>query len=615
VSQGPGQSHQPQQRDARPHNVGVAQHRNIPDDPHIREVLRHADALQVRGEHAGAARALHGLLATGAPATPAIHVRLASIAVARQDHATALAHLGAACDLAPGDPALRMQFGSILAHTGRHEDALAEFGKVTSSEPGNIQAWYFTGLAAARSGRRGVARESWQRVLRIAPEHEGALQALADLEFNAGFPRDALPLWETLHRQQPRSLDARLKTGECLSRLGWPRKAAELYREGLEIDPGSAELWLALGQAEEDDGNRDAAIESYVRAIGLRPHWAYPLACLVALQRADVSDDLLSQATALQGSALDDHDRSLLGYAVGRAWDARGEHARALASWEDANAARQRMIGPPDPSAMRARVESLMRFFPPGFVDGSRPAGSDDPRPVFIVGMPRSGTTLTEQILAHHPQVHGCGELPDITMIARELPADPARIDRESLRWAVDRYLETATRHAPDHARRLVDKEPLNFFQLGLVAMMFPRARIVWCRRDPRDVAVSIYSENFALDETLATDFIGIAHYINLQHALMRHWQAVLPLPILELRYEELAAAPEPQARRLLEFAGLDWDPACLEFHGSGRAVQTPSRWQVRQPVHTRAIGRWRNYASAIEPLVAHLDPELRDLS
>jgi tetratricopeptide (TPR) repeat protein len=538
-----------------PHNVGMAP-RNTPEDPSISDVLPRADALLARGEHARAERALQELLASGQPATPAIHVRLAGIAVGRQELELALAHLRAACDLAPGDPALRLQLGSILAHTGRHEEALAQFAQVTSSEPSNVQAWYFTGLAAARIGRRGAAREAWQRVLRIAPGHHDALEALAELEFNAGFPRDALPLWEALHRRQPEALDPRLKTGECLSRLGWPGKAADLYREGLDRDPGSAELWLALGQAEEDDGNRSAAIEAYARASELRPQWAYPLACLVAVQRADVSDELLARAAGLQASGLDDHDRSLLGYAVGRAWDARGQYAHALASWADANEARQRMIGPPDASAMRARVASLVRSFPAGFFDCSRPVGSDDPRPVFIVGMPRSGTTLTEQILAHHPQVHGCGELPDIMMIARGLPADPARIDAESLHWAVDRYLDAATRHAPDTASRLVDKEPLNFFQLGLVAMMFPRARIVWCRRDPRDVAVSIYSENFALDETLATDFSGIAHYINLQHALMRHWQAALPLPILELRYEDLATSPEPQARRLLEFAG-----------------------------------------------------------
>ena len=167
-----------------------------------------------------------------------------------------------------------------------------------------------------------------------------------------------------------------------------------------------------------------------------------------------------------------------------------------------------------------------------------------------------------------------------------------------------------ATRNAPADARCLVDKAPLNFFHLGLVARMFPRARVVWCRRDPRDIAVSVYAENFALDERLATDLGDIGHYINLQTRLMRHWQAESPLPVMELVYEELAADPEPSARRLVEFAGLDWDPGCLEFHRSERGVQTPSRWQVRQPIYTRSIGRWHSHADALAPLLATLEAD-----
>jgi hypothetical protein len=160
----------------------------------------------------------------------------------------------------------------------------------------------------------------------------------------------------------------------------------------------------------------------------------------------------------------------------------------------------------------------------------------------------------------------------------------------------------------------MVDKEPLNFFHLGWIARMFPGARVVWCRRDPRDVAISIYGENFALNETLATDFAGLGHYISLQHRLMRHWQQVLPLPILEFQYEALVGSPEESTRALFEFVGLAWNPAFLEFHRSTRAVQTPSRWQVREPLHARSVARWRHHAEAIRPLLATLEPELRPI-
>ena len=232
-----------------------------------------------------------------------------------------------------------------------------------------------------------------------------------------------------------------------------------------------------------------------------------------------------------------------------------------------------------------------------------------------MVGTPPSGTTLTEQILAAHPLGHGCGELPDIALIANQLAAmlpadDPATVPAGLLAEAATRYLRAATRKAPPQARCLVDKAPLNFFHLGLVARLFPRARVIWCRRDPRDIAVSVYAENFALDERLATDLGDIGHYINLQTRLMRHWQAQLPLPVMELVYEELALDPEPVARRLVAFAGLEWDPSCLEFHRSERGVQTPSRWQVRQPIYTRSIGRWHRHAEALAPLLATLDAD-----
>ena len=152
-------------------------------------------------------------------------------------------------------------------------------------------------------------------------------------------------------------------------------------------------------------------------------------------------------------------------------------------------------------------------------------------------------------------------------------------------------------RGASGHCLRLVDKQPYNFLHLGLIALLFPSARVVWCRRDPFDVALSIFSESFAPSATYATDLSDIAFVIRQQERLMRHWQAVPPLPVLEMHYEDLVGNPEPHMRRLVDFAGLPWSDQCLDFHQSRRPVQTPSRWQVRQPIHPRSVGRWRNYA------------------
>jgi hypothetical protein len=221
-----------------------------------------------------------------------------------------------------------------------------------------------------------------------------------------------------------------------------------------------------------------------------------------------------------------------------------------------------------------------------------------------VLGMPRSGTTLVEQMLAAHPLVHGCGELTGIVAIAQAAfdstglrwPQDAVHFDTAWLRRCAIDYLQAAETQAPDDAIRLIDKQPYNFLHVGLIAMLFADARIVWCRRDPRDIALSIFSESFSPLSSYATDLDDIRFFIEEHERLMRHWQSVSPLPILEVRYEDVVTNTEAQARQLIDFAGLPWNPACLEFHRSSRSVQTLSRWQVRQPVHSRSVGRWRNY-------------------
>lgn len=558
-----------------------------------------------------------------APGHAATHQLAAQLATRRGRPDLALQHMGEACRLAPDRAEIHFQLACLQAHGGQLQPALEHFRIATRRLPDFAEGWLYLGTTLVRARRDAEALAPLRRAHELAPDDARALRALADVEFRTGWPADALPLWQALLERRADDVQARLRTGESLSRLGFQAQAVGCFREGVQLLPDSDALWLALAQAEEDNGDRDAARRSYEQALALHPEWPFALGCLLGLLRGQAPDALLDRAAlVLQGDALADDDRALLGYALGKAHDARGDYRRAMACWHDANAARRRVAGTPDPTVLRQRVDRIVDAFRPELFAAAAASASDDERFVFIVGMPRSGTTLTEQILASHPQVHGCGELPDIGMVARHLAAETpatmgwpgtmALLEPDVLRDSIARYAAAATRHAPATASRLVDKEPLNFFHLGLIALMFPRARIIWCRRDPRDTAVSIYGENFALDETLATSLAGIGHYINQQARLMRHWQASLPLSILECRYEELVAAPEAQSRRLVEFIGLPWDPACLEFHSSTRAVQSPSRWQVRQPVHTRSAGRWRHYAADLDPLLEVLEADTR---
>ena len=524
---------------------------------------------------------------------------------------------------APGAADLAAQYGSLLAYSGAFREAVGPLARAVALAPADPSTLYLLGLARLRSSQALEALPPLRRARQLAPDDVRIRAALAEAEFIAGFPEDALPLLRERHRHDPANLDTILKLGETLSRLGEHGEALAHYAAALARGAAPADLHMALAQAREDQGDRDGAARDYRSALGLRPDWAFPLAGLLDVLRGKADDALIADARRLLADpATGDADRALLGYALGKVEDARGHHADALAAWTAANEARRRVAGPHDPARLPALRDRIIAASPPA-TPRPRAAAGTGMRPVFIVGMPRSGTTLTEQILASHPQVHGCGELPHVALIARHLP-QMAASDRpwqelartapaEVIAAARDRYLAGARRHAPAGALRLVDKAPLNFFQLDLVARMFPEALVVWCRRDPRDVAVSIYAENFALEESFATDMAGIGQLIGVQNAIMQHWLATSPLPIHTLRYEALVQDLEAEARKLVDFVGLPWDDACLDFHRNDRGVQTPSRWQVRQPAHTRSVGRWRHYAETMPPLIEALPADALD--
>lgn len=477
--------------------------------------------------------------------------------------------------------------GRQRGKAGDPAGALECFEQAVALAPTSAEAWFLAGVTLAEMKHDDEALVALRRAHQLAPSETAVLGTLAYAEFRRNNLDAAVPLLESLCRHRPDELDAQMKLGDALSRLGRPAEAAAVYRKASVKAPKAGDLWMVLAHAEDEAGDREAADAAYRQALAVRPGWILPLAGLLAMHRADADDAHVELAHEwLDAPTIGDDGVATLGYALGKVLDARGDHAAAMGIWKRANAARRRRTGPMDRAELEARVERILKApVGPG-------TGSDDPRPVFVVGMLRSGTTLVEQLIAAHPHAAGCGELQTLPAIAahpREPTADAAR------------YLDVAMRRGSPDARRLVDKFPLNFFNLGVAARLFKNACVVWCRRDPRDVALSNFSENTAAQFPFATDFEDIALLQAAHDRLMRHWQAVLPLPILEVQYESFVADIEPQARRLIEFLGLDWDPVCLEFHGRTRAVQTPSRWQVRRPVHTGSVGRWRAYREWLE--------------
>jgi hypothetical protein len=360
-------------------------------------------------------------------------------------------------------------------------------------------------------------------------------------------------------------------------------------------------------------------------ALGLQPRSAQPHARLATLLRDKLPEaDRAAMEGLLADPGLDPGPRARLLFGLAHVLDARGEYDRAAGCLRQANALTLEGVQGPRayvPAEHARLVDGLLRAFDAGSCAGTAGLGSPTRRPVFIFGLPRSGTTLIEQVLASHPRVHGAGELrlgrqsfeaiPAVLgRRGRERPVEcVADLDASSLRRLAGRHLERLALHDGGRADRVLDKMPDNYLYLGLLAAMFPAAAFIHCRRDLRDVAVSCWMTNFRTIRW-ANDPGHIAGRFREYRRLMDHWRAVLPAAIHEVDYEETVTDLEAVARRLLEACGLEWDPACLEFHRTRRNVRTASLAQVRQPIYTTSLARWKHYEHTLAGLFEALPDE-----
>jgi Flp pilus assembly protein TadD len=517
----------------------------------------------------------------------------------------AIGAMRSAVALAPDDAGLHRALGQVLASANRIDDAIASFRMACERQPDSAEAWYLLGATLYGSGRDAEALPALHRAHALVPAQATITAVLADALFLLGRREEALVHLERLARDGPADPLRTLRIAQCHRGLGDPVRALQVAMAG--PTDAFAPLWLEIGGLHEDLGDAGAAHAAYAHAHALQPAWAEPVSALIGLRREATPDAVLGAARALLGQPdLPARSRALLHHVLGRRADRLDACDEAAAHWREANRLRRASDGALDRSAHRARIDTLIART----ADGVRARPGDGivspPRPLFVVGMPRSGTTLVERILAAHPMAHGCGELPVFTAVGTTLTDAPFTQDDETLADLAARWHAAVRRTAPDAGAQdgvalAIDKHPLNLEQLALIAAALPDARVVWCRRDPRDVALSIFAESFAPEATYATDLDDIRFLMQEQARLMRHWRGVLALPVLEMRYEALVAAPDAQARRLLDFAGLPWHDDCLRFHANTRPVQTHSRWQVRQPIHRGAIGRWRRYADWFE--------------
>jgi tetratricopeptide (TPR) repeat protein len=512
---------------------------------------------------------------------PEAHANLGELQLQRAQFAQAAASAARALALKPDFAPAHHTLGNALVRLHRLEEALASFSRAVALDPGYLDA-HMNRAAALRSvGRLAAAVQSLQCALQINPRLAAAHVELA-----------------TVYRLQRRVEDC--------------QKSCET---ALELERDSAAALAVLAELRADLGAFSHAEALHRRILAADPDALESVAALVRLKRMSAADgDWLKMAQRLLAKSWPARRERLLHYALGKYFDDAAEFERAFSHYRRANEL-SKQFGPAyEPQALARSVDAILKVQDRSWIARRRLNGNASDRPVFIVGMLRSGTTLTEQILASHPAVFGAGEL---SFWGEECAAAFAQAAATSstLEFSAAELARLGTGYLdvlnglPSDAPRIIDKFPTNFFFLGLIHAALPRARFIHMQRDPKDTCLSIYFQQFEAANAYANDLGTLAHYHGEYRRLMGHWRAVLPREVLlDIPYEGLVEKPETWSRTLLEFMGLPWDARCLDFEHTARSVVTASRWQVRQGILKSSLQRWRNYAAHLGPLAA-LEP------
>ena len=548
------------------------------------------------------------------PNDAAGHRYLALVHAAQSRPGLAVRAARGACELTPADPRAWSDLGRVHIQAGISAEAIECFRRAVQLDPRYADGWHNLGTALKHTGERAQAFIALKNALLIDPTRAETYLNLGNLLIASDQFEDAVECFERAARHDPEMAQARSRLAQELSARGKVKRAETFFRQSLGLNPDHLEGWFGLGRTLEDLGEADSALGCYLKILRRRPGHPMALGHYLGLAKGEIESAWLERARAALGDdTVKEEAKALIGYGLAKYHDRRCDYCEAAGAASLANAARRRKTGSLEREPLGRRVDSIIQTYTAEFFAERRRFGLGTDQPVFIVGLPRSGTTLTEQILAAHPWLHGAGELPALARVATRALADTndqpwraaLKLDRTKSLELAHEYLCALRDGAPKGRLRISDKSPLNFFHLAFAALLFPGARVIHCRRDPRDNALSIWMENFNADQRYATDFDDLAFYTAQYRRLMAHWRDVLPLPILEIQYEATVTEVEAQARRMLEFLGAPWDARCLDFHKSERAVQTPSRWQVREPIYTRSVGRWKAYAEHLPGLTA----------
>lgn len=509
-----------------------------------------------------------------------------------------------------------LNLGNIYYEQDLYDDAIGAYQQVIEVAPQSSRGHYQLGLAYSKTGKVDAAIEHYRNAIRFNPNAFEPHNNLARLLQHVGERQKALEHLRTADRLSPGVAEIQDNIAAALRGMDRNEEAIEAYRAIVSEDPRIIErCHEGIVIAQNQLGRFEESRKTIAALRSRLPDSVAPIMLKTYDGSTRLEPDEVARAKAYVDEQPDDDDdyvRTNLCFALGNEFARAKAYDEAFHYFARGNRTRDREhVYERDKD--QEKLRAVTQIFTPELFQRLADFGNPSTRPIFIVGMPRSGTTLTEQILASHPDVAGAGELKELGNLALGMseaigvtaayPQCMHDLTREVAQTMAGQYLTVLAAFAPD-APRVTDKMPDNFAYLGLIAVLFPNARVIHCRRDPRDTCLSLFFQNFLDFHPYFYDLEKLAEYYTLYRRWMAHWRAVLPIPMLEIDYEDTITDQEGMSRRLLAFCDLDWDDGVLAFHENERAVKTASLWQVRQPIYSGSVGRWRSYERHLEPLL-----------
>ena len=579
---------------------------------------RHSDSLHLlgmvehqRGHQEAAVELIEQAIAVN-PHVAAFHSNLGTVFQARSDFVRAGACFERALELKPDWPEVLSNLGNIRSAEGRLDEAAACQERALALKPDFPEAFSNLGNVRHAQGRLNEAAECYERALALKPDYVDAHNNLGTTLLGQERVEEAVTHFERALALNPNYASAHNNLGNALMRQGRINDAQAHYERAIAIKPDYANAYNNLGNVFKERGQFQQAAVNYERAIGLKPDYAEAHLNRSELKRFTPGDADLRALESLAARGDLPADKLLfVHFTLAKALDDTGDYSRAWEHLVQGNALKRRQINYQESSALRL-VQRIREVFDQGLLDRPRDAGDPSAVPIFVVGMPRSGSTLIEQILASHPQIHGAGELTilekmEISDPLRPFPETVPALDRATLATLGATYLSRLPKLG-DTELRIVDKLPGNFLRIGLIRLILPNARIIHTTRNPVDTCLSCFSKLFTNGLLFSYDLGELGRYYRAYHELMTHWKTVLPPGgMLDVSYEDVVEDIETQARRLIDYCGLNWDDGCIQFHQNNRTVRTASSVQVRQPLFRSSLGRGRHYERGLGPLLDEL--------